>query len=124
MALDELDDPRAVLAAVDEFDQLGRDEFLGRHGFGPARRYLLNGLQASSFPISTADFHAVLALLGEDPTALPAPAAPQPRNLADLADPSGAIYAAPGETAPGAHDRTRPDWRPRQAAQRLPVPDL
>ena len=47
---------------------------------------LLNGLQASSFPISTADFHAVLALLGEDPTALPAPAVPPPRSLADLAE--------------------------------------
>ena len=30
-----------VLAAVREFDRLGRDEFLRRYGFGRARAYLL-----------------------------------------------------------------------------------
>ena len=28
-------------AALREFDSIGRDEFLRRHGFGPARRYFL-----------------------------------------------------------------------------------
>jgi MoxR-like ATPase len=32
---------QAVLAAVDEFDVLGREEFLRKYGFGPARDYLL-----------------------------------------------------------------------------------
>jgi predicted RNA-binding protein with PUA-like domain len=35
---------------------------------------LLNGFQASSFPISARDFRAVLALLGEEPDDLPSPA--------------------------------------------------
>jgi hypothetical protein len=39
--LDELSDPSAVRTAAEEFDRLGRDEFLSRHGFGPARRYFL-----------------------------------------------------------------------------------
>jgi len=33
--------PEAVLEAVDEFDRLGRDAFLGRYGFGSARAYFL-----------------------------------------------------------------------------------
>lgn len=33
--------PAGVLAAVAEFDRLGRDEFLGSIGFGPARTYFL-----------------------------------------------------------------------------------
>ena len=32
---------RHVQQAVAEYDQLGQDEFLARHGFGPARAYLL-----------------------------------------------------------------------------------
>ena len=32
---------RHVRQAVAEYDQLGQDEFLARHGFGPARAYLL-----------------------------------------------------------------------------------
>src|SRR5437870_2571932 len=32
---------QAVLAAVDEFDELGREEFLRKYGFGLARDYLL-----------------------------------------------------------------------------------
>jgi predicted RNA-binding protein with PUA-like domain len=35
---------------------------------------LLNGFQAASFPISAEDFHAVMALLGEDLDDLPSPA--------------------------------------------------
>ncbi|WP_340379821.1 hypothetical protein U5640_30860 [Streptomyces sp. SS7] len=31
----------AVIQAVEEFDRLGHDTFLERHGFGRARRYLL-----------------------------------------------------------------------------------
>jgi hypothetical protein len=31
----------AVLTALEEFDLLGREEFLGKYGFGPARDYLL-----------------------------------------------------------------------------------
>jgi len=34
-------------------------------------KHLLNGLQASSFPIQAADFHAVMALLGETLDELP-----------------------------------------------------
>jgi hypothetical protein len=30
-----------VLRAIREYDELGQDEFLDKHGFGPARAYLL-----------------------------------------------------------------------------------
>ncbi|MDB4873379.1 MAG: endonuclease, partial [Gemmatimonadales bacterium] len=40
MALNDITS-EAVLAAIAEFDRLGREEFLSRYGFGPARRYLL-----------------------------------------------------------------------------------
>ncbi|MGX6741065.1 hypothetical protein [Streptomyces peucetius] len=40
MALNEITRP-AILQAVAEYDRLGRDEFLERYGFGPARSYLL-----------------------------------------------------------------------------------
>ncbi|WP_431892393.1 HNH endonuclease [Micromonospora haikouensis] len=40
MNLASLDRP-AVLAAVDEFDRLGRDGFLRTYGFGPAKSYFL-----------------------------------------------------------------------------------
>jgi hypothetical protein len=33
--------PHHVRQAAAEYDQLGQDEFLARHGFGPARAYLL-----------------------------------------------------------------------------------
>jgi hypothetical protein len=33
--------PQHVRQAAAEFDQLGREEFLARYGFGKARRYLL-----------------------------------------------------------------------------------
>jgi predicted RNA-binding protein with PUA-like domain len=41
MALGDLTSPDAVVAALDEFDELGRDEFLKKYGFGGARRYFL-----------------------------------------------------------------------------------
>ena len=37
MPLSDLSDPNAVLQAMAEFDLLGRDQFLARYGFGPAR---------------------------------------------------------------------------------------
>lgn len=37
----ELTDRNAVLAAIEEFDQLGRDAFLAKYGFGPSTRYTL-----------------------------------------------------------------------------------
>lgn len=40
--LSDLTDSNAVRKAVAEFDKLGRDTFLKRYGFGPARRYLLS----------------------------------------------------------------------------------
>ncbi|MDR5779656.1 HNH endonuclease signature motif containing protein [Caballeronia sp. LZ065] len=41
MALERLDDRSAVLAAVDEFDRLGRAAFLQKYGFKEARDYFL-----------------------------------------------------------------------------------
>jgi hypothetical protein len=41
MALSDLSSPSAVLAAIKEFDRLGREQFLEFYGFGPAREYLL-----------------------------------------------------------------------------------
>jgi hypothetical protein len=41
VALRELNSKQAVLAAMAEFDRLGRDAFLSQHGYGPARRYFL-----------------------------------------------------------------------------------
>lgn len=40
--LSQLTDRNAVLAAIDEYDKLGQDEFLRRHRFGPAREYLIH----------------------------------------------------------------------------------
>ena len=37
----DLTDPRAVEAALEEFDQLGRWTFLEKYGFGEARDYFL-----------------------------------------------------------------------------------
>jgi len=37
----DLTDPRAVNAALEEFDALGRFGFLEKHGFGPAREYFV-----------------------------------------------------------------------------------
>jgi 5-methylcytosine-specific restriction protein A len=41
MALSDLTDPTAVDQAVAEFDRLGRDAFLTKHGFKNARQYFL-----------------------------------------------------------------------------------
>ncbi len=46
---------------------------------------LLNGFQAASFPITARDFHAVMALLGEDLDALPSPAGPDDATADQLA---------------------------------------
>jgi predicted RNA-binding protein with PUA-like domain len=48
-------------------------------------RSLLDGLQASSFPISRNDFRAVLELLGEEPDTLPAVTAETPATVDALA---------------------------------------
>ena len=41
MSIRELTDPEAVRSAMAEFDRLGRDAFLGEHGYQRARRYFL-----------------------------------------------------------------------------------
>lgn len=41
MTLSNLTDSNAVLAALREFDALGRDAFLAKYGFGKARGYFL-----------------------------------------------------------------------------------
>ncbi|MES2895448.1 MAG: hypothetical protein V4759_05410 [Pseudomonadota bacterium] len=41
MSLSELTDPGAVLRAIAEFDDIGREAFLAKYGFGPARTYFL-----------------------------------------------------------------------------------
>lgn len=41
MALSDLNSPSAVLAAIKEFERLGREHFLESYGFAPAREYLL-----------------------------------------------------------------------------------
>lgn len=41
MALKDLSQRFAVLKAIQEYDQKGRDAFLREHGFGPARSYFL-----------------------------------------------------------------------------------
>lgn len=41
MSLSELSDPKAVQAALEEFDALGRPAFLAKYGFGRAREYML-----------------------------------------------------------------------------------
>ena len=45
MPLSELTDSQAILAAVAEYDRLGRSAFLDKYGFHPARTYelVLNG---------------------------------------------------------------------------------
>ncbi|MGO4155990.1 HNH endonuclease [Cupriavidus sp. YAF13] len=41
MAFTDVNDPAAVLKAVEEFDRTGRDAFLEKYGFGKARDYFL-----------------------------------------------------------------------------------
>lgn len=49
----DVDDPAAVFAAMREFDEVGREAFLRRYDFGPARRYriLHHGRSYDSKPI-------------------------------------------------------------------------
>jgi hypothetical protein len=39
--LSDLNDPAAVLKAIDESDSLGREKFLDKYGFGHSRDYFL-----------------------------------------------------------------------------------
>ena len=41
MSLSDLSSRQAILAAIAEYDQLGRDRFLDKYGFGKARQYFL-----------------------------------------------------------------------------------
>jgi 5-methylcytosine-specific restriction protein A len=41
VGLADLTEASAVTAAMAEYDRLGRDAFLGTHGFGKARTYFL-----------------------------------------------------------------------------------
>ena len=41
LALADLTAADAVLRALDEFDEIGRDQFLSKYGFGTARSYFL-----------------------------------------------------------------------------------
>lgn len=43
MSLNDLTDRNAVLAAMSDYDELGRDEFLKTHGFARAQRYMVRG---------------------------------------------------------------------------------
>jgi MoxR-like ATPase len=54
MAFRDLSDPQAVELAIQEFDELGRDSFLKKHGFGPSRGYLIrfNGKEYDSKAIA------------------------------------------------------------------------
>src|SRR5688572_19764625 len=56
--LSQLTDRKAVAQALDEFDQLGRDAFLEKYGFGPAQRYFLlrDGRQYDSKAIAGAAY--------------------------------------------------------------------
>jgi 5-methylcytosine-specific restriction protein A len=41
MAFSDLTDPSAGSAAMDEFDRIGRDNFLQKYGFGPSKSYFV-----------------------------------------------------------------------------------
>jgi hypothetical protein len=41
MRLSDLTDPAAVNAAMDEFDRIGRNDFLQKYGFGPSQTYFV-----------------------------------------------------------------------------------
>jgi hypothetical protein len=41
MPLSDLTDPAAINAAMDEFDRIGRTDFLQKYGFGPSRTYFV-----------------------------------------------------------------------------------
>lgn len=40
-AISELTDRLAVIAAVEEFDLIGKEAFLDRYGFGPSDKYVM-----------------------------------------------------------------------------------
>ena len=56
MTLAQLTDRSAVLAAMDEFDRIGRETFLSRYGFRKSRKYFLihNGKRYDSKAIAGA----------------------------------------------------------------------
>lgn len=56
MSLRDLTDPGAVTLALDEFDQLGREAFLDKYGFGKAKGYFLvrDGIEYDSKAIASA----------------------------------------------------------------------
>ena len=39
--LSDITSRAAVISAIAEFDQIGREQFLRKYGFGPSRRYFL-----------------------------------------------------------------------------------
>ena len=41
MSLGDLTDRQVVESTIEEFDRIGRDAFLAKYGFGPARSYFL-----------------------------------------------------------------------------------
>ena len=42
MTLSDIQSRKAILAAVEEFNRLGREAFLKKYGFGHARQYFLD----------------------------------------------------------------------------------
>jgi 5-methylcytosine-specific restriction protein A len=57
-SLSLLDDPEAVVGAIEEFAALGRERFLQRYGFGPSREYFLrvDGVLIDTKPLVAAAF--------------------------------------------------------------------
>lgn len=41
MTFSDINSRQAILDSVAEFDRIGREAFLGKYGFGPAREYFL-----------------------------------------------------------------------------------
>ncbi|MGR8953246.1 MAG: DUF3883 domain-containing protein [Gammaproteobacteria bacterium] len=41
MSIQEINDPAAILAAIEEYDRVGRTYFLEKYGFGKSRQYML-----------------------------------------------------------------------------------
>src|SRR5580704_6661441 len=39
--LSDLSDRSSILSAMAEYDEIGRDAFLGRYGYGPSTKYLI-----------------------------------------------------------------------------------
>ena len=49
MPLSDVTDANAIRAAIAEFDDLGRDSFLQKYGFGQARQYFLRTEQGKLY---------------------------------------------------------------------------